>query len=277
MKDRVVFPPFPPFYCARIAPLPIPMFKHLYVLAYREEEKVAKRRRLSPEQIWNNTEKEVKKARDIVYDYMNPFVQAELKKGAGHAFLTSNWLLDALKSYNPKGEKNSVAMLNNWQQKGVLRRSKFRGHYDPTSVAAILMARVVVKTLERNITPIEITADEPHWWCFSQTAPSVSALCIPVPLSADLPPAACLWTSWKGASWYSEDWSVYEDKAVRWAGPIASELPLAVWDKAQAQDIEEARQHKWCTPTVERTLIRDASQAILKDLANSLMVDDNWL
>ncbi len=153
----------PECYYPQFAPLPVPMAKHLIREEYRWSRKKAETRRQTPEQIWATIEKRVRDARAIVYEYMNPFVIT----GQPNPFPSTAWLLDTLADYTPKGKRNALQTVYYWQDKGLLRRDRPRGHLDPTNVAAFLVARIAEKEHQRNWLPAKLEKNEPYWWCIT--------------------------------------------------------------------------------------------------------------
>ncbi len=90
-------------------------------------------------------------------------------------------------------------MLGRWRAAGLLRPSTPRTALTVDSVISLALTRALWP-LERVHLP-DIPPTEPAWWCWRQDAPDAPILPCPVPLPADVPPTARLWSPWAGAPW----------------------------------------------------------------------------
>lgn len=239
---------------------------------YRRYRRVAPLKRPRPEQLWASVRERVSKACTVAYEYMNPFVVVDKKRreqGLARTFPSSDWLLDALAAYTPEGKRNAEPTLDHWQQRGLLRRDKPRSMLDLNSMAALLVARIAEEEHQRNWLPSDLADEEPDWWCYSQASPSAKVTPIPIPLPATLPATTTLWTPWLGATWLSDEWSIIDNVALRWAGVVSSEQELQVWDRDLATTIKSLRTNPLIgQETVRVTLVQEASRMILERIAH---------
>jgi hypothetical protein len=139
---------------------------------------------------------------------MDPFVQANR--------LSSSWLMQALKANTPEKIPVGTQTLALWHDRGIFRYQG-RGRPDIDNAAALLIARMLDRR-ERNWKPSSMEESEPAWWCWRQDRPEAPIVACPVPLPADLPATALLWTPWLGSAWQNRHWLKVGDLgAIRWA------------------------------------------------------------
>lgn len=253
------------------APLPIPIAEHLVLEEYRRYRRVPAAKQPRPEQLWARVSERVSKARQVVYEYMEPFVTVERKcrqQGLAGMLLSSDWLLDALAIYTPQSKRNAEVTLSYWQQRGLLRRDKPRGGFDLTSIAALLVARIAEEEHQRNWLPSQLAEEEPVFWCYSQARPDAAVQTLPIPLPPALPVTTVLWTPWLGAAWLSDDWSLIGKQAYRWAGPLSTLEELQVWDSDLATTIKTLQANALTSQeAVQATLIQEAGRISLERVA----------
>ncbi len=253
------------------APLPIPIAEHLVVQEYRSYRRVPTAKRPRPEQLWARVSERVSKARQLAYEYLEPFVTVERKRrqqGLEGSLLSSDWLLDTLASYTPQGKRNAEVTLAYWQQRGLLRRDKPRGGFDLTSIAALLVARIAEEEHQRHWLPSVLAEEEPFFWCYSQARPDAGVEPLPIPLPPALPVTTVLWTPWLGAVWLSEEWSLIREQAYGWVGPLSTPEELQVWDGDLATTIKTLRANTLTNQeAVQAILIRQAGHMILERVA----------
>ena len=86
--------------------------------------------------------------------------------------------------------------------------------------------------------PSSVEADEPGWWCYSQSAPlhgsAAPIVPCPVPLPANLPAATLLWTPWIGASWDPSWLQIGDLGAIRWAGATLDKQGRIQWNLTES-------------------------------------------
>lgn len=222
-----------------VAPLPIPIANHLIGRHCRQY-------RLSVEQGQAWLVKNVNEKRPLIYRYMDPFVlngQRRELTMAKSAILTTRWLLEALRTHDPKKRPVTLQTLFNWQKRG-LQHNAFRGEPNPDSSAALLLARTL-DTGERQWLPEEMNPEEPLWWCWKQESPAHVPTPCPVPLPSTLANATILWTPWAGGNW--QQWKLIgrDVGAIRFAGKSMQRIQ-PVWNVT----FEELQQ--WMPELAER-------------------------
>ena len=146
---------------------------------------------------------QVQQKRASTYTLMDPFVST----------LSTEWLRKMLADTQ---HTVTPTTLTRWRDAGLLRYDK-KDRPDSDSTAALLIAAQLHKQ-RRGLLPSSLLAGEPAWWCWRQDRPSAPVVPCPVPLPADLPPTALLWTQWTGAAWHPEWLNVGQRGAMRWAG-----------------------------------------------------------
>ena len=105
---------------------------------------------------------------------------------------------DAMRALALTGDTGR-SVLSRWRGTGLLRPSTPRTRVWVDSVAGLLLTRTLWP-LERVHLP-DIPPTEPAWWCWRQDTPDAPILPCPVPLPAEVPPTARLWSPWAGAPW----------------------------------------------------------------------------
>jgi len=222
------------------APLPMPMANHLLL---QEQRRYARRptKRPSDDVIMHAVLEKISQARSIVYEFLNPFVRAEqnrMSRGESRTFPEMDFLLETLAHYTPGGIRNAEATVDFWQKRGLLRREKTRGALDITSVAALFIARLAEKDLQRNWLPSSLSDAEPRWWCAGVYAPHTPVHSFPQPLLSAPSRSLVLWTPWQGAAW-EEQWYPLGDthpSLCRWA-QAPSARDVLVWDEALGRQL----------------------------------------
>lgn len=189
------------------APLPVPMSEHLLLrLARRNPGSIVK--------LWDILIAEMEEKRREAYFYMNSYVELDALE---HKHLSTSWLLEALSIYAPERKRLPASTLSYWARRGILRYVS-EGKPDPSSAAALLIARMIDPG-ERNFLPAKIEVEkEPLWWCRAETIDHRGFPC-PVPLPTNLEASTLLWTNWPGAAWDPLWMRIGDDLgAIRWAG-----------------------------------------------------------
>ncbi|HEU4322166.1 MAG TPA: hypothetical protein VFS21_03370 [Roseiflexaceae bacterium] len=138
-----------------------------------------------------------------------------------------------------EGSANQRALIADWQTAGLLGERQPGEPIAPERAAAILIVRRLLADRRRGWLPQSVPP-VPAWWCWRQDGPDQPWQLCPVPLPADLPAGALLWTPWTGASW-SGLWTRLDEGAGRWAGqPTVADL--ARWAGAVNQTASELLQ-----------------------------------
>lgn len=261
---------FPPHLYPAFAPLPPSMADHLLLQESRRYRRRRLSKRPSTQEMARTVLERISRARIVVYEYMHPFVQADIKRsqrGEGRTFPNPEWLLEALAQYAPRTVRNSEATLDDWQKRGLLRREKARGLLDVTSVAALLIARLAEGIHQRHWLPTMRAPEDPWWWCYSRVSPGAPIDAMPLPLPGDLPGSLVLWTPWQGAIWERE-WQVLGNGSVyRWAG-LPALADLLTWDEQLPAEIQRWRDHPlFGRPAVQGVLLEEARIMVLTDVA----------
>lgn len=274
--------PLPPAFTLPIslypayAPLPRSMAQHLVLLEWRKRyRRVVPSKQPPAEQVWFSVLGRVARARQIVYEYMSPYVIADRQQQLKHerGFPSTEWLLQALETYGTRYAEPTVSY---WQNKGLLRRTSARGPLTLSSVAAFLVARIADEDHERNWLPSSLMENEPSWWCYGQASAeaSVRSIPIPVPLSSALTSATVLWTPWLGAIWEEQAWQPIEghEIAARWWQSHLSLPDIEQWDTGLAQRLSHMLRENalLSQKTVQVAVLREASDTLLRQLAPTL-------
>lgn len=153
----------------------------------------------------------------------------------------------------------SAQTLSRWRDHSLLRYRQYN-HAEASSVAAILITALLLSGRSQRIfLPSEGDSREPLWWCFRQDAPDAPVVPCPVPLPADLPPSALLWTPWEGAAWDVAWLHVGTLGAIRWAGTVVEHDKL-LWQVSLA-DLE-----RW----VPEVLVHGKELAITREILHTL-------
>lgn len=197
---------FPDFYYPAFAPLSAPMANHLLLQEARQYLRRPAQRPGDSMLISLVLEKIVR-SETIIYKYLSPFVRSDQKRqerGSRADFPNPGWLLETLAQYTPSHARYSEATLDYWQKRGLLRREKTRGGLDVTSVAALLIARLTERNLQKNWLPPCVPEGEPYWWCYGRSGPDAPIQSIPVPIPTGVSASMILWTQFKGAFWDRE-------------------------------------------------------------------------
>jgi hypothetical protein len=201
------------------APLPTPFWQHLRHQRLRlptpqrlDAAALAASQQLLKEAAVALT-RDLRVKRESVWQALDSLVQAGI--------LTRPNLIALLNQQSPR--PIHPATLSRWRTRGVLRYADAH-QIAPDNAAAILLMRLLLPGEKYGWLPSVLPGDEPDWWCWRQDAPGSDPIACPVPLPADLPAAALLWTSWRGAAW-SDDWLPAGSGAVRWSGtPLPADL-----------------------------------------------------
>jgi hypothetical protein len=258
---------FPSRLYPAFAPLAVPIANHLLLLQQRQYRRRTSRRP-APEEMMQAVLEKVAWARNLVYDYLRPFVMADKKRqqrGESRIFPRAAWLLETLVQYTPGLVRNSVETLDFWQKRALLRREKTRGLLEITSVAALLIARLAEEKLQRNWLPSSLEADEPHWWCYGRAAPDAPLQAIPVPIPTSSPPSLLVWTPWQGALWEDEQWQIIVggDGLYRWANSPSATAMLP-WDEELPTKILAVQDDPlFGRPSVQEVLLQEVRYDVL--------------
>ncbi|MDP9314412.1 MAG: hypothetical protein M3R24_26630 [Chloroflexota bacterium] len=169
---------------------------------------------------------------------LRPQVYADIAPLVAAGRLTTQAFVDLLRAASPVTSKPTEQLVSFWRSRGVLHMDR-RGHPDPHSVAAILLARRIASRAQRAWLPAEIEPSEPRWWCWQQDNPEASVQLCPFPLPADIPSSALVWTMWSGASWLPSWVEVaggvlYVPDAIE---PAGVETALGAWQQPIDDDV----------------------------------------
>lgn len=257
---------FPSWLYPAFAPLPVPTANRLLET---EKQRYRRRRTKRPAdtELIHTVLERIRQARRDVFDYLNPFVVADRKRrerGEGGTFPSAEWLLETLAQYTPRTARSSVETLDFWQKKGLLRRTQPRGLLEINSVAALLIARVVEKTLQRRWQASSLKATEPWWWWYGLTAPGEQVQSIPVPNPPSPTTSLVLWTPWLGAAW-EDEWQGRSagECLYRWAGDPSIE-DLLIWDEEVPRKILACRDDAlFGRASIQTALLREARSDVL--------------
>lgn len=225
----------------QLAPLPIPMVEHLLKQQCRLLKKTV--RTTSQVELEKRAlallEKNVQEKRQVVYALIDPLVQTE--QVSRELSLSTTWIMHVLRAHTPENRPITSQTLSLWRERHLLRYRE-RGHPDPDTTAALLLARMVDERM-RNWLPTTIAEDEPAWWCWRQDTPEMPPVSCPVPLPGHLSSSTLLWTPWTGATWDPHWLKISDLGAIRWFGAVGekqhvrwtiSQQDLQVWDSEAA-------------------------------------------
>lgn len=185
----------------------------------------------------------IRTMRDSVYTLMSPAVEE-------HA-VSTDWVMTQLAELSPHHHRVSHETMSRWRDQGLLY---YDGHNRPNydSTAALMILRLLDQKRIKGWAPTQkIVEEEPRWWCWRQDSLSSPVVPTPVPLPADLPSTALLWTTWAGAAWEPEWLSVGELGAARWGWLPVGELGAARWGSSYMEknrllwNITEAELLQW--------------------------------
>lgn len=264
MPDKPI--EFPSCLYPAFAPLPVPTANRLL---QTEEQKYRRRLRARPAdtELMQTVLEKVRRARRVVYDYLNPFVLADRKRrelDESSTFPSGEWLLETLAQYTPRAARNSLETLDFWQKKRLLRRTQPRGLLEIASVAALLVARLSEENLQRRWQASSLEATEPWWWCYGRSSPDDRVQSIPVPISLSLPASLVLWTPWQGAAW-DDQWQGRNagECLSRWAGEPSIE-ELLIWDEEVPRKILACQGDPlFGRSSVQTALLREARSDVI--------------
>lgn len=193
------------------------------------------------QQHWSFFEERVQKKRYQTYALMTPHIQVDYM--TGERYVLPGWLRETLSILMPISQKSkrkdaiTSQTLSVWSDRHLIRHRAW-GQLEAQSVAGLLTARQLDNTRERFWLPSSVEADEPGWWCYSQSAPlhGIPAPIVPcpVPLPEDLPAATLLWTPWIGASWDPSWLQIGDLGAIRWAGATLDKQGRIQWNITEA-------------------------------------------
>lgn len=272
------------------APLSRSMVEHLVLLELQPYRRAVASSWPSREDVWQRILERVQHARADVCDYMDVFVQDDIKRATeecqDRAFPDDEWILDQLAAYTPTNSKMTQKALEGWQARNILRREQLRGRWRLDDVAALLIMRIVNVTHQKGWLPSEIPDDEPRWWAFGKSAPDAPTQEASIPLQGiENNPPLFLWTPHRGASW-SGDWQRVAGVSVRWSRPFATANEIAVWHTKYAQEIQRITQRsaevsasEWqlsqdgllmLRPTVQ-TAVRAAIEQVMQQIQTAML------
>lgn len=258
---------FPDALYPAFAPLSIPVANHLL---HQEEKRYRHRPRMRPtdEALIQTVLARIVRARGIVFEYLHPFLVADQKRqqrGESRRFPSPEFLLETLAEYTPNNTKKAEATLDHWQKRGLLRRDKARGILTITSVAALLIARLAEKYLQKNWLPLLLEEAEPRWWCYGSVSPEIPRQSLPIPLPSTFSNALVLWTPWQGACW-EDQWKPSGSHLYRWAGSPGL-ADLHVWDEELPRKILDLQHDPFFGRVrVQAVLLEEAKQSILEKI-----------
>lgn len=153
---------------------------------------------------------------------------------------STRWIIAELSHRYPgKSKPLSHETISRWRTTGLLRYRK-DDYPDPDSAIAMLILRSLTAEKTHAWTPKVPEQggfwEEAFWTCWRQDAPDAPIQTCTVPLPADLPRHALLWTTYLGASLTSPDWlRIGELGCCRWAQTKTAQQ-THVWDINQ-QDL----------------------------------------
>lgn len=286
------------------APLSRPMVEHLVLLELQPYRRAVASSWPAPEEMQHRVLERVQHARADVCEYMNVFVQDDIKhvqeEGRERSFPDDAWILEQLAAYAPDNMKMTPKALEGWQARNILRREQPRGRWRLDDVASLLIMRLVNTTHQKAWLPPEISPDEPRWWAFGKVAPDGPVQSVPIPLQgAETEPPLFLWTPYIGASWDGQ-WQRHYGISVRWSRHFKDAGEVAVWHTMYAQEIRwifgrgslvsatelrlsqtgilmprPAVQAVICT-SIEQ-IMRDVEQALLREAENLILEEQAQL
>jgi len=206
---------------------------------------------------WTHLITSVKQSSTKVYQIMAPVVATNT--------LSTNWLIDQLAQASPREHKFSPETISRWRDQNLLC---YQGRNKPNqdNVAALLILRMLTDTKKIIgwVPNTTIAKAEPLWWCWRQDSPTCPILPCPIPLPADIPSHALLWTNWLGASWQEEWLPVGKIGAARWAGTLFNrDKSSLLWD------ISEDALQRW-DPEISpfsHGILRDAAPLTMHTLS----------
>lgn len=169
---------------------------------------------------------QVNKTRESVYTLMTPAVE--------NRSVSTEWVMTQLAELSPHHHRVSHETMSRWRDQGLL---SYEGHNRPSydSTAALMILRLLDQRRVKGWTPTQkMAGKDPRWWCWRQDSPSSPILPTPVPLTEDIASTALLWTTWAGAAWEPEWFSVGELGAARWGGTRPEKNRL-LWSITEAE------------------------------------------
>ncbi len=127
-----------------------------------------------------------------VYQDLQPFVSCgQLSE---RAFLA---VLQAGGSVNAPTTRQHIA---GWRTRRLLRMAT-PDTLEPQTAAALLLALRLIAPAQLDSLPTTLPLCESIWSCWRQDSPADDPAPCSMPLPADLPPTALVWTPWSGATW----------------------------------------------------------------------------
>lgn len=182
----------------------------------------------------------VREVREDVFSYMDVSVRLSLENGDNRTFPSSEWILELLAAHTPQRQRNSIRSLEIWQDRNILQREQARGRWKLSSVAALLIVRIINTKHQRRWLPESISPDEPRWWCYGKTSMYAPGVAVPLPMRDDGPPRI-LWTPWKGRGWKSGREQICSGDIVTWwSGPFSNAGEMALWNFDYTEEISRS-------------------------------------
>lgn len=216
-----------------VAPLPIPVAKHLQL-------RLERTKRTSATSLQQVLLEEIRHKRESVYILIDAFIRDTPHLQGSQVQIPTAWLLQTLASYMPGEKVIPQQTLSFWHSRGLLQ------YKDYDSIASLLIARMI-DTGERNWLPSQLEESERSWWCFTQASPNEPVLPTQITQLATLSTSTICWTPWAGAVWDSKWTPIHHNGvvygAIRWAKGIQERSQvrylvapddIALWDRAIA-------------------------------------------
>lgn len=247
------------------APLSRPMVEHLVLLECQQYRRAVISSWPAREIVWNRVLERVQNARTDVCEYMDVFVQDDIKKateeGVECAFPDDEWILEQLAAYTPANVRMTKKALEDWQARNILRREQPRGRWRLDDIAALLIMRIVNVTHQKGWLPSEIAPDEPRWWAFGKNAPSAPTQVIPLQGMETMVHPCLLWTPY--ATWDSQ-WQRVAGVSGRLHRPMKDANELEIWHTVYAQEIQEIAQRSAFVSSAELRLSQESGTLIVR-------------
>lgn len=154
---------------------------------------------------------------------------------------STRWMITELsKRYPAKGKPISSETISRWRSTGLLRYHKDDYPEPDRAIAMLILRSLTVEKLHAWTpkTPVQGSFwEEALWTCWRQDTPTSPVLPCPVPLPADLPAHALLWTSYQGASLNAPLWlRIGHLGCCRWAR-VKDVQGTRIWEMSE-QDLQ---------------------------------------
>ena len=207
---------------------------------------------------------ELPSLRHQVYQELQPFVaQGQLSE---RAFLA---VLQAGASLNATPTRQHLA---GWRARGLLRLAA-PDSLEPQTAAGLLLALRLIASAHLDSLPTTLPLTEPMWSCWRQDSPAADPVACPMPLPAELPPTALVWTPWPGAEWLA-GWQACGRGAVYIPATLNNTIIMSAFQVWQVPDLASAwlDRHSLAETTRGRALVREQWVQRVTRLARSRLM-----